>query len=108
MQIPETVENAAKVKARGTNGPDYVATLSCLLGELHMSGTKERFLKMGEPFNCLGGSYSAWNHVLRKCMTRSLSFESDRLSAISGIAQTFASSFKIKYHAGLWEKGPQF
>jgi hypothetical protein len=58
--------------------------------------------RAGEEFNSFGGTYSTWHSILNKYSTRELTEESDRLPAISAIAQAFAAHFKTEYHAGLW------
>ncbi|KAL7966585.1 heterokaryon incompatibility domain-containing protein [Trichoderma sp. SZMC 28014] len=56
----------------------------------------------GKAFNALGGTYTTWHYILNKYSTRQLTVESDRLPAISAIAQAFAAHFKTEYYAGLW------
>ncbi|PTB47615.1 hypothetical protein M431DRAFT_526026 [Trichoderma harzianum CBS 226.95] len=58
--------------------------------------------RVGEEFNSRGGTYSTWHFILNKYTTRQLTEESDRLPAISAIAQAFAAHFKTEYYAGLW------
>ncbi|KAL7903855.1 heterokaryon incompatibility domain-containing protein [Trichoderma velutinum] len=57
---------------------------------------------VGEEFNSCGGTYSTWHSILNEYTTRQLTEESDRLPAISAIAQAFAAHFKTEYYAGLW------
>jgi hypothetical protein len=49
------------------------------------------------------GGHSEWRRLVRDYTRRHLTFESDRLRAISGIARRFDSTFKTQYLAGLWE-----
>ena len=57
---------------------------------------------VGEAFTRSEGLYSAWHGILQNQTGRLLTVESDRLPAISAIAQVFASAFKSAYYAGLW------
>ncbi|KAL7932076.1 heterokaryon incompatibility domain-containing protein [Trichoderma chlorosporum] len=58
--------------------------------------------RVGEAFNSHGDTYSTWHFIMSMYMTRQLTEESDRLPAISAIAQAFAAHFKTEYYAGLW------
>lgn len=45
-----------------------------------------------------------WSHVVQEFSRRNLSFDSDKLPAIAGIAKAFARSTGYSYVAGLWRE----
>ena len=74
------------------------------LNEIDETSTPES-PQTGEAFDsCNHALYSVWHIVLGEYKTRHLTVENDRLPAISAIAQSFASHFKSKCYAGLWER----
>ncbi|RSL85424.1 hypothetical protein CDV31_016566, partial [Fusarium ambrosium] len=51
----------------------------------------------------LEGAYQVWSNLLEQFSRRSITFESDRLPAFSGIASRFSKYFPGRYLAGIWE-----
>ncbi|KAJ4201437.1 hypothetical protein NW759_015624 [Fusarium solani] len=49
------------------------------------------------------GAYKVWSSLLDQFCRRSITFESDRLPAFSGVASRFSKYFKGRYLAGIWE-----
>ena len=54
-------------------------------------------------FSNSNGAFAVWMRLVRQFSRRSLTFVSDRLPAISGLAATLAAQTKSKYMAGLWQ-----
>ena len=48
-------------------------------------------------------AHDAWRQLVGEYTTRNLTYEKDKLPAISGLAQAFASIMKDTYVAGLWK-----
>lgn len=49
------------------------------------------------------GAYRVWSSILDQFSRRSITFESDRLPAFSGVAARFSRYFPGRYLAGIWE-----
>jgi hypothetical protein len=49
------------------------------------------------------GAFALWMRLIRQFSRRSLTFPSDKLPAISGLAAIMAAKTRSKYMAGLWE-----
>ncbi|KAH8896973.1 HET-domain-containing protein [Thozetella sp. PMI_491] len=78
-------------------------TFTSLAG--HDGVQEPKYPRTGEGFNfLLTDFYNQWHSILREYTTRRLSVESDRLPAISAIAQAFAPHLQSDYFAGLWGK----
>lgn len=56
-------------------------------------------IPQSEPFNFLG---NLWMQLVEKYSARRLTYEKDKLPALSGLARIMGSSFNDLYHAGLW------
>ncbi|RTE75713.1 hypothetical protein BHE90_009844 [Fusarium euwallaceae] len=50
------------------------------------------------------GAYQVWSGILQQFSRRSITFESDRLPAFSGVATRFSKYFPGRYLAGIWEE----
>lgn len=48
-------------------------------------------------------AYTMWRGIVERYSTKELTYEYDRLPALSGLASRFASLFNDRYLAGLWE-----
>ncbi len=48
--------------------------------------------------------YDLWNSWVSEFSARKLSFSTDKLPAMAGIARSFAMKFRLRYVAGLWEE----
>ena len=52
----------------------------------------------------VAGRFLQWYNVVTEYTRRSLTFQSDKLPAIAGIARTFHTKFNATYVAGLWKE----
>jgi len=52
--------------------------------------------------------YTCWYRTVVEFTSRNLTYEQDRLPAISGIAKRFGTAVNDNYHAGLWRKDMVF
>ncbi|KAF5863547.1 hypothetical protein ETB97_009791 [Aspergillus alliaceus] len=50
-------------------------------------------------------NYRGWYEMIEEYTQRSISIQSDRLPALSGVANAMAQKSKDVYYAGLWKKG---
>ena len=57
-------------------------------------------------FSLHEGVFAAWYRIVKQYSRRALTYESDRLPAISGIARSIGSSTGFTYLAGIWAQDP--
>ncbi|KAE8447323.1 hypothetical protein EG329_010881 [Mollisiaceae sp. DMI_Dod_QoI] len=68
---------------------------------------KRATLQFGpDPYSLSDGAFAAWYRIAKHFSRRSLTYESDRLPAISGIARLIGQRTGFAYIAGLWEEDP--
>ena len=70
--------------------------------------TEKSFLDQRLPFTDmqnreLRATPMRWNNVVQEFAHKQLTFQTDRLAAIAGIAKRFRSSFQANYLAVIWE-----
>ena len=80
---------------------NFAGYMSVPLKDLAKTATPEA-PKTDEAFDACRGMYSTWHSILGEYTIKELTVESDRLPAIAGVAQAFATHFKSEYYAGLW------
>jgi hypothetical protein len=69
---------------------------------------KKTFLDRGLPHvhiqsQELRAALTRWNNIVNEFTKQLLTFQTDRLAAIAGIAKRYQSSFQANYLAGIWE-----
>ncbi|KAH7418960.1 heterokaryon incompatibility protein-domain-containing protein [Cadophora sp. MPI-SDFR-AT-0126] len=64
-------------------------------------GTKERVLDI--PDREILAGLQKWNHTIDTFTHKRLTFQSDRLAAIAGVARRYQPTFKDAYLAGIWK-----
>ena len=57
-------------------------------------------------FSNRDGAFAIWMRLVRQFSRRSLTYPTDKLPAISGLAAIMAANTKSKYMAGLWQDDP--
>ncbi len=68
---------------------------------------KRAALHLGpDPYSLTNGMFAAWYRIVKQFSRRSLTFESDRLPAISGIARLLGQRTGFTYLVGLWKEDP--
>ncbi|KAH7139012.1 heterokaryon incompatibility protein-domain-containing protein [Dendryphion nanum] len=94
----------SKVKSRDTTalyrGSSLMLTRETFendAGGLRISGSGPSWLHTNDP-------WKLWDHLVIEYTSRSLTVETDMLTALGGLAEELASVLQCRYHAGLWEK----
>lgn len=79
-----------------------VTACECSVGE-----TKEAFPTLNKPpFKDLPALYKEWMQIIHVFSKRSITHETDRLPAISGVAEVFSQVTKDEYVCGIWKNYP--
>lgn len=79
--------------------------LRCECGGIEDLGSKNFKVRLGSILQQDDPSKrsSIWAEVIRAYTSRQLTYETDRMPALSGIAQRFQTQYSGRYLAGLWE-----
>lgn len=79
--------------------------LQCECGSVKFSNDRNFKMRLGSVLSQDDQSkrFNIWAEVIRAYTSRNLTFETDRLPALSGTAQRFQTSYSGRYLGGLWE-----
>jgi len=79
--------------------------LWCECGGIKHSGGENFKMRLGSILRQDDPSkrFNIWSEVIRAYASRDLTYETDRLPALSGIAQRFQTQYSGRYLGGLWE-----
>ena len=52
---------------------------------------------------CIQKLHTQWTHLIERYSPRSMTYASDKLVALAGIAEKFGDALRTRYVAGFWE-----